>query len=222
MIQMPPLMKGTAMKFYSALLAALCAAALFAQTMPPMPRLSPPPASRSERMGGGEMMIQRMLNDRNLMKKLGVDGETVAKIDEANKAVNERLRTAKTRIDELSAKQVELAGTILNTPGADPQPLMNIIAEIGQLRIVTAQEMTRRMLILRDHLTPEQMKTLKKRFDEQRNIRREQMLNFGERGPRRNSDSRPPFGPLKEIAPPPASPGTAQPPAPEAQQVPRP
>ncbi len=169
------MLKGTLMKIYIA--AVFAAAAVFVQALPP------PQGGRPER--GGEMFLQRALNDRDLMRSLGVADETVAKIDEANKAVNDRLRAAKTRIDDLSAKQVELAGAIFSTPGADPKPLMDVIDEIGRLRIVTAQEMTRRMLILRDTLTREQMKALKERLDEQRKLRREQFLKESERGSRR-------------------------------------
>lgn len=173
------------MKRHIFVCAAMLTAACVAQAAAGRPTEGTPPPPRPER---GDIMLMRTLNDRALIRGLGISEESVAKIDEANRAVNERIHSARLRIEELSAKQLALATEIFSTPGSDPAPLMDVIAEIGQLRITTAQEMTRRMLILRDNLTQEQMKTLKTRIDEQRKQRREQMqkegISMGERGRR--------------------------------------
>lgn len=177
------------MKTIGLMIAGMLCTTLFAQ-QPPMPVGAPQPEDREQKaetpgrigrgVGGGrsersgEMLLFRLLNNREIMDGLGISEATAKKIESENKAINAKLSTQRTRIDELSAKQVELAKEIISTPGEDPKPLMDIIEEIGQLRIKAAQCMTRRMLVLRDNLTQEQMKALKERLDEQRRIRREQ------------------------------------------------
>ena len=106
-------------------------------------------------MMGGNWMEGRIMQP-DFMQKVGISQEQVDKLKAALKDLDDASQKINEEIMTLSRQQGELARKVLIETGSNPEELMQLVEKIGKLRTDQAKLMTKRIIIIRDNLTPEQ------------------------------------------------------------------
>lgn len=174
---------------------ALAAAFAFAQDVekPEFGAKGPPPKMQIQGfMPNAGMWIPKMFSHKKALAKIGVTDEAVVeKISTGLDALQSRGGDLEGKIRELSREQAKLFRSLIKDKDADQKPVMEIIDEIAKLRAEQGRLSVEAIVLLRDNLTPEQMK---KAFDlvHERGGERNRMRMGQGRG-------EPPFAPPKEM-----------------------
>lgn len=155
--------------------------------------------------------VGRHLLDKEVIEKVGLSEEQVAKLREEMGKIDVSGKELEEKIRDLSLRQAEIAKKVLAEPEAKLDPVMEIIEQIGQLRIEQAKNSTKALAIMRDTLTEAQrtkaneviMNEGRRRFAERGGGRRGG-ANQGEgaaRGPRAREGQRGGDGPAQQRPP---------------------
>lgn len=106
--------------------------------------------------GSGGFWLERKVMNPEFMKRVGISAEQAKKLKEAWKKIEEQSQKLEEQIHQLARQQADLAKKVLSQPGSDTQELMDLVEKIGTLRIGQAKLAMNRVILIRDHLTPEQ------------------------------------------------------------------
>ena len=90
------------------------------------------------------------------MKKIGVSEEQAKNLRASWKKIAEQNQKFEEEIHLLANQQAELAKQVLSQSGSDTKNLMALVEKIGVLRIEQAKLAMQRVIVIRDHLTPDQ------------------------------------------------------------------
>ena len=82
------------------------------------------------------------------------------------KKIEEQTQKLEEEIHLLARQQAELAKKVLAEPGSDTKDVMALVEKIGMLRIEQAKQSMQRVILIRDHLTPEQRTKLNALLEE--------------------------------------------------------
>ena len=168
------------MKSLIMLAAAMIAAVTFGQDAPKrnMGRFRP--------MGEGFAAdpIARMVSNPRFAEKLNLTEEQKAKLEELNKTQREGMKEKRVKMSEAMKRQMDL----MNAEEIDESKVMASIDEVFALRCAMAKDQVKRVIAVKNILTPEQIKKaneIKAEFRDRGGRRPE----AGERGrPRRNAE----------------------------------
>lgn len=105
--------------------------------------------------GRGNWVGKRMMS-QEFMDKLGIKGEQAARLKSQVDKIDQEALAVEEQITQTAMDQAELAKKVLTEPGADTTELMKLVERIGRLRTEQAKLATRRLIVMRDNLTPEQ------------------------------------------------------------------
>jgi Spy/CpxP family protein refolding chaperone len=111
--------------------------------------------NRAAMMGRGNW-LSRHISSQEFMDKVGIQGEQAAKLKTALDALDKQAQTLEEEIGKAALEQAEVAKKVLTEPGASDEDLMKHVERIGKLRTEQAKLATKRLIVFRDHLTPEQ------------------------------------------------------------------
>ncbi len=106
------------------------------------------------------------MTNPEFMKKIGITEEQSKKLREAWKLIEKESSKIEDEIRLLARQQAEHVKKALAEEGSNTTAIMEIIEKIGKLRIDQAKLAMKRVIIIRDHLTPEQRKLLNKVVEE--------------------------------------------------------
>lgn len=106
-------------------------------------------------MGRGNWVGKRIMTPE-FMNKIGVQGEQATKIKTQLDQLDKQTQSVENEITKSAMEQAEIAKKVLAEPGADTEEMMQLIEKIGKLRTEQAKLATKRLIIMRDNLTPEQ------------------------------------------------------------------
>ena len=170
------------MKCSIMLVAAMIAAVTFGQDAPKrnMGRFRP--------MGEGVVAdpIARMVSNPRFAEKLNLTEEQKTKLEELNKTQREGMKQKRTKMSEAMKRQMDL----MNAEKIDESKVMASIDEVFALRCAMAKDQVKRVIAVKNILTPEQIKKaneIKAEFRDRGGPRPE----AGEKGrPRRNAERR--------------------------------
>ncbi|MBO7308059.1 MAG: Spy/CpxP family protein refolding chaperone [Kiritimatiellae bacterium] len=170
------------MKCSIMLVTAMIAAVTFGQDAPKrnMGRFRP--------MGEGVVAdpIARMVSNPRFAEKLNLTEEQKTKLEELNKTQREGMKEKRTKMSEAMKRQMDL----MNAEEIDESKVMASIDEVFALRCAMAKDQVKRVIAVKNILTPEQVKKaneIKAEFSERGGRHPE----VGERGrPRRNAERR--------------------------------
>ena len=170
------------MKCSIMLVAAMIAAVTFGQDAPKrnMGRFRP--------MGEGVVAdpIARMVSNPRFAEKLNLTEEQKTKLEELNKTQREEMKEKRTKMSEAMKRQMDL----MNAEKIDESKVMASIDEVFALRCAMAKDQVKRVIAVKNILTPEQIKKaneIKAEFRDRGGPRPE----AGEKGrPRRNAERR--------------------------------
>jgi len=123
-------------------------------------------AGSSTSHGNNGFWLERKVMNPDFMKKLGISEEQSKSLRAAWKKITEQSQKLEEAIHLLARQQAELAKKVLSEPGSDTTELLNLVDKIGKLRIEQAKLAMQRVIIIRDHLTPEQRKQLSTMLEE--------------------------------------------------------
>ena len=106
--------------------------------------------------GNNGLWLERKVTNPEYMQKLGITGEQAKKLNAGWKIIEEQNKKLEEEIHLLARQQAELAKQVLAQSGSDTKNLMTLVEKIGTLRIEQAKLAMQRVILIRDHLTPEQ------------------------------------------------------------------
>ena len=133
--------------------------------------------AQNERMEGreqmGERLIDRLLANPKLTTEIGVTEEHVGKLRAEAHAIEVRQLELESRIRKLSLLQADRMSKLLQSPEANTNEVMKGVEELGQLRTEQAKLAVQNLMVIRKHLTPEQIRKA-------RELMRERMQNNAE------------------------------------------
>lgn len=132
------------------LMALAATAAMGQQNEPGAGRHAPRP-----QLGRGNWVGKRMMTPE-FLEKIGVRGEQAAKLRTQLEDLDKQALKVEEEITKAAMDQAEIAKKVLAEPGADTAEMMTLIEKIGKLRTEQAKLATKRLIIMRDNLTPEQ------------------------------------------------------------------
>lgn len=170
------------MKCSIMLVAAMIAAVTFGQDAPKrnMGRFRP--------MGEGVVAdpIARMVSNPRFAEKLNLTEEQKTKLEELNKTQREGMKEKRIKMSEAMKRQMDL----MNAEKIDESKVMASIDEVFALRCAMAKDQVKRVIAVKNILTPEQIKKaneIKAEFRDRGGPHPE----AGEKGrPRRNAERR--------------------------------
>lgn len=110
--------------------------------------------------------LERKVTNPEFMQKVGITEEQATKIREAWKLIEEQNLKLEEDIHQLARQQAELVKKALSEEGSDTTDVMDVIEKIGKLRVEQAKLAMKRVIFIRDHLTPDQRKKLGKLLEE--------------------------------------------------------
>lgn len=116
--------------------------------------------------GNSGFWLERKVTNPEYMQKVGVTDEQAKKLKVAWKKIEEQSQKVEEDIHLLAREQAELAKKVLSAEGSDTKELMAQIEKIGKLRIEQAKLAMQRVILIRDHLTPEQRTKLNAMLEE--------------------------------------------------------
>ncbi len=103
----------------------------------------------------GNWMAKRVMS-KDFMEKVGLSDDQARKLKEELEAIDKQSTAYDQEIKKAAAQQAEIAKKVLSEPGADVDGMMKLIEKIGAWRTEQAKLATRRLVVIRDNLTPEQ------------------------------------------------------------------
>ena len=106
-------------------------------------------------LGRGNWVGKRIMT-QEFLDKIGVQGEQAAKLKTQVEQLDKQSQKVEEEITKAAMDQAEIAKKVLSEPGADTEEMMRFIEKIGKLRTEQAKLATRRLIVMRDNLTPEQ------------------------------------------------------------------
>jgi len=124
------------------------------------------PSSNSLVRASSGFWLERKVTNPEFMKKIGITEEQATKLKEAWKLIEEESSKIEDDIRLLARQQAEHVKKALSEEGSDTAAIMEVIEKIGKLRIEQAKLAMKRVILIRDHLTPEQRKLLGKIVEE--------------------------------------------------------
>jgi len=123
-------------------------------------------SSNSLVRGSGGFWLERKVTNPEFMKKVGVTEEQSLKLREAWKIIEAESSKIEEEISQLARQQAEHLKKALAEEGSNTSAITEVIEKIGKLRIEQAKLAMKRVILIRDHLTPEQRKLLGQTIDE--------------------------------------------------------
>ena len=115
---------------------------------------------------GSGFWVERKVTNPEYMQKVGVSEEQAKKLRVSWKKIEEQTQKLEEEIHLLARQQAELAKKVLAEPGSDTKDVMALVEKIGMLRIEQAKQSMQRVILIRDHLTPEQRTKLNALLEE--------------------------------------------------------
>ena len=106
----------------------------------------------------GGALLERLMDSPRVVQALGLAEEDLAGLRTALRAIEGENIDLDAQIRKLALEQTELTAKLLAAPAADPEPLMKLADDIGRARIQQAKLAIKRLVIVRQHLTPEQIR----------------------------------------------------------------
>ena len=116
--------------------------------------------------GNNGFWLERKVTNPEYMQKIGVSDEQAKKLKASWKKIGDQSQKMDEEIHVLARQQAELAKQVLAQPGSDTKELMALVEKIGMLRIEQAKQAMQRVILIRDHLTPEQRTKLNALLEE--------------------------------------------------------
>ena len=118
--------------------------------------------SPNERLGGreqfGERLIDRLLNNPKLTTEIGLNEDQVARLREEGHEIEVRQMELESRIRKLALLQADHMSKLLLSPEVNTNEVMKGVEALGQLRTEQAKLTIQALLVVRKHLTPEQIR----------------------------------------------------------------
>jgi Spy/CpxP family protein refolding chaperone len=124
------------------------------------------PSSNTLVRASSGFWLERKVTNPEFMKKIGITDEQATKLQEAWKLIEDQSAKIEEDIRLLARQQAEHVKKALAEEGSDTTAIMDVIEKIGKLRIEQAKMAMKRVILIRDHLTPEQRKLLGKVVEE--------------------------------------------------------
>ena len=157
-----------------------------------------PPAG--ERPHAGPMMhapgawVPRMLSTKENLAKIDVTDEALcAKLLGEFKPMKEKGDELEQKIRAISREQAQMMRALLKDKSADPKAVMDKIDEVAKLRAEQGRLSVRALLVLRDNLTPEQLKKAHEFIHERGRERGRMRRGMGEPPPDGSAPRNKPF-----------------------------
>ena len=116
--------------------------------------------------GNNGFWLERKITNPEFMQKIGISDDQAKKLKVSWKQFEAQNQKLEDEIHILARQQAELAKKILSQPGSDTKELMALLEKIGMLRIEQAKQAMQRVILVRDHLTPEQRTKLNALLEE--------------------------------------------------------
>jgi Spy/CpxP family protein refolding chaperone len=123
-------------------------------------------AGGSSSHGNSGLWLERKVTNPEYMQKIGISDEQAKKLKAFWKTNEDQNQKMEEEIHVLARQQAELAKQVLSQPGSDTKELMSLVEKIGMLRIEQAKQAMQRVILIRDHLTPEQRTKLNALLEE--------------------------------------------------------
>ena len=129
----------------------------------------PQPKRRWQAERGGEQpsswavpesdrIIDRLLANPKFVAELGLTDDTVNKLHDEMKGVQDQFIDLDAQIRKLALEQAEQMSRCLQSAEAGTNGLMKVVEEIGKQRTEQAKLAIQRLLVIRKYLTPEQIR----------------------------------------------------------------
>ena len=149
----------------------------------PVKRDRPGPGKPGMTRGPGPG-IDRLLRNPEMREKLGLTDDQMSAFRKKGQALRERQGSLTDKIREAAEAQAAL----LNAPELDKKAIMQAVKQIGRLRTQLAQLRIEHLFLVREVLTDEQLRTVKKTMRSRMN---EHRRRIGEEGhARRDPDGK--------------------------------
>jgi len=120
-----------------------------------------------------ENWISKRVMSKEFMEKIGIQGEQAKKLKADFDVLDAQSAKLNEEIKQAAARQGEIAKKVLSESGANIDELMKIIEQIGKCRTEQAKIATRRLVAIRDNLTPEQREKASALLNEEQKKERE-------------------------------------------------
>ena len=153
-----------------------------------------------ERQMHGPMMhaagawVPRMLADKASLEKIGVtDGAICTKLLAELKPLKEQGDVLEKKIREISREQAQLMRGLLKDKSSDPKAAMDTIDEVAKRRAEQGRLSVKALVVLRDNLTPEQLKKAHEFIHERGRERGRMRRGMGEPPPDGSAPRNKPF-----------------------------
>ena len=143
-------------------------------------------AAQGERIDGeqvGERLIDRLLANPKLTAEIGLTEEAVAKLREESRVLQAQQIDLDAQIRKLSLDQADRMSKLLLAADANTNEVMKTVEEIGRLRTEQAKLAVQHLMIIRRHLTPDQIRKA-------RELMRERLKKNGDAAPAEKADAR--------------------------------
>ena len=124
------------------------------------------PSSNTLVRASSGFWLERKVTNPEFMNKIGISEEQASKLKEAWKLIEEETCKIEDEIRLLARQQAEHVKKALAEEGSDTSAIMEVIEKIGKLRIDQAKLAMKRVIVIRDYLTPEQRKMVRKIIEE--------------------------------------------------------
>ena len=110
-------------------------------------------------MGGGDQgaMIMRMLANPNVLTEAGISEDQANKLKAALKEIEIKMIDLEAEIKKASLEQTEHMAKLLSETPVSSKNLMDIVEKIGELRTEQAKLQIKRLIVIREILTPDQI-----------------------------------------------------------------
>lgn len=125
-----------------------------------------------------DRIIDRLLANAKFVAELGLTDDTVTKLHDEMKVVQDKSIDLDAQIHKLALDQAEQMSRFLQSTDAGTNGLMKVVEEIGKQRTEQAKLAIQRLLVLRKYLTPEQIRKahelVRERMQKEREARGDQ------------------------------------------------
>ncbi len=106
----------------------------------------------------GKMLIDQLLSGTTLTGEIGLTPESAARMRDELQALQAQHGELESQINKLSLEQEGRVKRLLHQPNVDTGEIMKTIDEIGRLRAEQAKLTIQNLLVIRKHLSPEQIR----------------------------------------------------------------
>lgn len=136
----------------------------------------------------GNWMARRVVS-KEFAEKVGIEGDQAKKIKAEMDALDKQSAALNEEISKAAVQQAEIAKKVLSEPGANVDEIMKIIERIGSYRTEQAKLATKRLVVIRDNLTPEQREKASAILDEEHKKMREEHTRNGGAAPQKKTEA---------------------------------